>query len=74
MGALVLLAIKIVAPFSLLPPLEEDPPGLASNGPLQGSASGVGEISMVSVGVSVEVGWGVSLGTGDGVITSLRSR
>lgn len=62
MGALVLLAIKTLAPFSLLPPLGEEPPGLANNGPLHGSADAVGDSSTVSA--KVDVGKGVSLGAG----------
>ena len=63
MDALVVFFIKTLAPLSTLP-ASEAATGLANSGPLQGSTSGVGEISMVGVDVSVEVGRGVSLGTG----------
>ena len=65
MEALVVFFIKTLAPLSTLP-ASEAATGLANSGPLQGSTEGVGEISIVGIGVSVkvEVGWDVSLGTG----------
>lgn len=63
MGALVVFEIKIFDPLLILP-ASAALTGLANNGPLQGSATVVGDPTTVVAVVSVDVGTSVGLGKG----------